>query len=262
MKKILIEGGFLQAKDMNMQEFNKEFDIVSLLYARILPELPIKPLTKIFIAINFPDKKSEVAGPSKVSPTCIIFRSFDIKSFFKKTEKQKQKILLNFIQDSIMDACQELGWDKTPFEYTYNEIIRRDFKSNFLMWKGKLFKRKSKGVIGVDLDVTKNSATMSVKLFNFQNDLIRQIEVFRFRPDPLVMTPLIGSAKWVSEDEFVIYSKTKETQFKVNLSSGKTEVVFDSEGTPLEFLEAQLQFANAKISPKKLELIFKGKMKK
>jgi len=104
----------------NSPEFNRSARPVSELYESTL-KLKVKGIRKLRIELS--DIQEYIFNPPvKMFPLVLINKKFDFDSYWSATENERKLTILDTLQESVLDMCQKLELDKTPFEKTYKEV--------------------------------------------------------------------------------------------------------------------------------------------
>jgi len=102
----------------NAFDFNMSTHEVSINYEKTL-NLHIPNIEKMKIKLS-EDRGYIFTPPSEMFPFVIISKNFD--SYWTATETERKKTILETLQESVLDMCQKLELDKTPFEKAYQAV--------------------------------------------------------------------------------------------------------------------------------------------
>jgi len=104
----------------NAYEFNMSTHQTSIQYEKIL-NLYIPNIHKLRIKLS-EDRGYIFSPPVEMFPFVIISKNFDFNTYWKATENERKTIILETLQESVLDMCEKMNLDKTPFEKAYREV--------------------------------------------------------------------------------------------------------------------------------------------
>jgi len=108
---------------VNQKDFNMSTHEISALYEKAL-NLKVKGVDKLVVELS--ETRDYLFNPPvKMFPIVIITKKFDFDLYWKATENERKTIVLETLQESVLDMCEKMNLDKTPFEAAYREVIEQ-----------------------------------------------------------------------------------------------------------------------------------------
>ncbi len=101
-------------------EFNGSTQSVTIEYMRNF-KAKINGIKK-FVANLSTEREYIFSPPVKMFPIVTITKKFDFASYWSATENERKKTILETLQESVLDMCEKMELDKTPFEKAYQEV--------------------------------------------------------------------------------------------------------------------------------------------
>jgi len=231
MKKPFVElFSYLNSSLPNDQQytFNMESNAVCELYNRLIPCCDVKYLRKIRIDLTPDERERNYISPlppldAHSTVVCIV-KKYNFQNYFKLNDEERRKAILQVIIDSIAEAAEQFGWSMHPFYEAYQKVVEKNYINKVIVWNNKIVYNKSKSFkAGVQLEITSQSAIISIVIFDDKGIFIREFEVFRAKPQSIFFSRIIGSGKWINNEQFVLVDEHKEIHFVATL--GKNDIL-------------------------------------
>lgn len=257
MSKVQIEFGITVPQNDDEWKFNREAQIISDLYSKMLPKSDIPNLRKISIEIVDSNDYENFFLPSNLIKVCRISKYFDIVGFLENEENIRSKRILEMIFISLTQACEEFGWDLNPFELAYNKVIEVNYSNKYLLWNKKTFSNDRKYKAGIQLDVNVSGAHLSILFFDKKDLLVNEVEVYNVEPNYFFIHKIVGKAKWISNTEFMLSNKDEEIHFKASINSKESEVIITPISKTEQLLKSELIVYRANTSKEEKLKYFK-----
>lgn len=204
---------------------NNITDIINRLLA--LERIKIKGVQKITISLGSEKGEDKIFPPVKgVSPVVNIMKwNYDFSEFNRSSEAKQNELILSLIDQSISDASMKFAWSFDSWKSIIEKVKLAAFRNSYWEWPPKISRdRKTKA--GVEINGNEDECTIAI-VFSNENDIpFKKIELIKTRPTRFFVSSLLGTAKWVSNNEFELIDKKEEIHFKASLNSEKAEVYF------------------------------------
>lgn len=143
-----------------------------------------------------------------------VFLYFDFEEYLKKDDYHKKLDLLNKIQEGFEIFAKQTGSDPAPFRNAYQKCLDQKLKNEYVY---KESVRKKKGIkvkIFIKVDLDKLEVTGA--FYDKDGNLIAEKVFFSRKPEALFHYYL-GNVKWTSEKEVILYGRSKEEYWTINL---------------------------------------------
>ncbi|WP_266205308.1 hypothetical protein [Pontibacter kalidii] len=184
-------------------EFRKAVNFVSDYYHNSLDGYKPPKTGRICIQIN---KESVSQEPSYFGAICTLYTTMDEELYLRLCKVEQYRYLLDLIHNTVMEAADKLGWDKSVFESAYQTVLGSDFVFEKRYKEKKSRDRKSIGI--AILAKTESSATLKVSVAT--GDSTREAVLFDKKNwwwgDSSYA--IAAKCKWIDQDSFGYESKS------------------------------------------------------
>ncbi len=99
------------------------------LFRQRLGRIDTGRIRKIFIEIG--SKKPPNCMYGEFDQIWFTWHVADIDAFHRSTDREKKQMLLDITHESTIEVATVEGWDRTPFDRAYSEIIATDFQNEW-----------------------------------------------------------------------------------------------------------------------------------
>jgi hypothetical protein len=212
----------------NDWEFSKTKNFISDYYHNSLAGYKPPKTGRICIQIN---EKRFLQEPTYFGAICTLSTTMDEELYLRLGKKEQYRYLLDLIHNTVMEAADTLGWDKSVFESAYNFVLNNDFVFEKAQKEKKSRSRKSTGI--AVLVKTEDIATLKVRITTEWG----KIDAVLFNKKNWYWWDssykIAANCSWIDEDSFGYKSKTtdefvyysiKERKVKINLEDSVFEI--------------------------------------
>ncbi|MBC1968360.1 hypothetical protein [Listeria marthii] len=134
---------------------------------------------------------------------------FDLNQFNDETDSSKKKIILELLHIGAMQACCDLGLDKTKFMEAYEKVKELDYQNKYYYQKPKSSpNRKQKAQIYIEHGLYK--AGIHIVIFNKERKIIKKELIISDSPNPAVFSQYLGKFKWLDNNNLILEHKQRK----------------------------------------------------
>ncbi|GAB3828621.1 hypothetical protein [Pontibacter rugosus] len=185
-------------------EFRKTVNFVSDYYYHSLEGYKPPKTGRICIQTN---KERVSKEPSYIGAICTLYTTMDEELYLRLNKVEQYRYLLDLIHNTVMEAADKLGWDKSVFESAYRTVLSSDFIFEKRHKRRKSRDRKSTGVA----ILAKTESTATLKVCIVTGSSTREAVLFDKKNwwwgDSSYAIAL--KCKWIDQDSFGYESKSK-----------------------------------------------------
>jgi hypothetical protein len=221
-------------------EFREYAQYVGTLFSYQLPLLNVGKTKKILIEFLEQNDILYVV-PEKLNASIYTVRkSIDFTKFKSADDHLKKRSLSESTRDGLLFLFDQLGWDYSSIETTYDKIIESDFQSRFVLTEAKGNKSGTvKAAVVVEHFL--KDAVVSMVFLNKNDIVLKKIDLFVTAPSHIFYGHLIGSTKWSTDSVFQLKNKTKE--YSINASiDGSTHVNYTPKHRDIESVKEEIKY--------------------
>jgi hypothetical protein len=140
----------------------------------------------------------------------------DLASFFVKSNLEKKKLALEFLQEGVLKACEIVALGREPFIAAYQSVVEAGYVNEWT-WK----KKKSSPSRNLKAEIHWVHDVENIRIFlairNRAGAVIRDELLVEESPSEFMFAHYFGSLDWKSENEVVFTGKYGKTSFAVNV---------------------------------------------
>lgn len=240
-----INVGIQNASTFKTEANIKSVNFVMGLYNGLLEDVKIADLGMITIELVDSKQFEEVIPTNHLVKVCVIYKYFNWEQYEKQLEEfEKDKMLLDFIQETILMYAKQFDWPIKQFDDAYKAVIKSRFNYKYMLLKSKKSKNKQYEA-EVWVEMKKGYKLIFVNLTSIKSKKSLNIEVIKIDFTEIFWHHLIDKFVWVNDEEIIITNKLKEINFKINVVTLTNEIFF----TPKENDEKYLQDEMILINP-------------
>ncbi len=238
MKTTQIQISCGERKDFNIEirkQFNIEAGITAFLYQRNITK-KIKGLQKITIDLIKEKNITSIGNYKELEGVTWIFKSFDLKKYFGKTDKEQKIMILEILHNIILQMCEKFKIDKIPFVNAYEKVIENNYKNQYI-FNRLTFSRNRKYKAGIEINMTKNGTKINILFTDKNENILKRNEIFKTFSHYYFVHQIIYSGKWLDNQKYIASSRNKNVNFIASINSLKTELKIKPKEKEKEILE-------------------------
>ncbi|MCF1752214.1 hypothetical protein [Mariniradius sediminis] len=242
--------------------FGREFIFVCRFFSRFLSEVRIENLSKILIEIIEPPQKAYLINTHKLTRVASARRFFNWKMIEEESsDKARFRIILDFLQFTVQELCNEFGWPVEGFDKAYSEVIRSDFRNEYVILTPKNSKNRKLSAL-VKVSTTTENNAISAEIFSKHDKKFkRKIHLTKcvFYKDDF--SDLVKMLHWETDDLFIVSNKNKEIHFRVSVKEEKSEIVLSPRINSRDYLIEELKLSNPETSDQEANEILSKRLR-
>ena len=219
-RKIYIEF-YWSPNDSEITKSLKEIAVfISTLFRYYLPKIKTKRTQKINVELSRFETPYENIYPVDVMNADIIDvrTRFDFEHFDKLELNAKKELLLITIYQQLKLVFERLEVNTEVLKETYDKVLESDFTLALEPFGGTKLNRNKKIKATVTAEYFIGYVLLSVSFFDKENKMIQKVKLFNTVPSGFIYLQLIQNAKWINNEIFQVFSRTKEFIFNVNVN--------------------------------------------
>ncbi|ALC85242.1 hypothetical protein AM499_04985 [Bacillus sp. FJAT-22090] len=148
------------------------------------------------------------SGPINSVGFTDVYVFLDLENYWKLTNIEKKKVILEKINEGILQVAKEFSWDISTFNQVTKEIIDRDYVNEFSLKQKSSPDRKHKAEIFCQHEIDFINISMIIRERK-SNEIIKNELLFKDRPHELSFVQKLGELKWISNSEITLTHKYK-----------------------------------------------------
>jgi hypothetical protein len=219
-RKLYIE--IYKAVDDNFEpkSFREIATLVSHLFWNRLPKIKTRNTKRINIELCSTQSSYENIYPIDVKNADIIQIStlFDFKKFEELSLKQQEESLLKTVYEQLVLVFERLEVDTEVLRDTYNKVLESNFTLTLEPCGAAKLNRNKKIAAKVTAEYFIGYTLLSVVFLDKEANIIQRVKLFNTLPSDFIYLQLIQNAKWIDNEIFQVFSKTKKFIFNVNIN--------------------------------------------
>lgn len=185
--------------------FGDQVRCVARLYTDLLGKFKTEETKKIniFCVTNL-DKLKSV--PKTALGFTDVYVFIDLESYWKLSNIEKKKVILEKINEGILQAANHFSWDISIFNRVSKEVIDRNYVNEYSLKQKASPDRKHKAEIFCQHDIDFITISMIIRERK-SNEMIKSELLFKDRPHELSFVQKLGDLKWISNSEITLTHK-------------------------------------------------------
>ncbi|WBW95929.1 hypothetical protein [Oceanirhabdus sp. W0125-5] len=194
-------------------KFRDEIRCIASMYERYFSKFKTKNCWKILIEcvdMVTNEKVRDLLGAYTIQV------KFNIDEYFKLSNTQKKKIVLECLKEGIDKVCDEMKWEKSPFEEAYNKIIENNYENNWT-WKKPVRNPTKEYKAEVFCEHHVDVFNISIIIKNYKGEELIRKMVKDERPNEFSYVWHFGELKWISDNEVVLINQDGNERWSVKI---------------------------------------------
>jgi len=187
--------------------FRDQVRCIAGLYLNLLGKFSTEKTNKIMISC-ITDLETVNVGPKTMEGFTEVFVLLDLNCYWKFSNLEKKKVILEKINEGILLIANEFSWDISAFNQVTKEIIERDYVNEFSLKQKSSPDRKHKAEIFCQHEIDFINISMIIRERK-SNEIIKNELLFKDRPHELSFVQKLGELKWISNSEITLTHKYK-----------------------------------------------------
>ncbi|OPH58088.1 hypothetical protein BC351_24390 [Paenibacillus ferrarius] len=151
---------------------------------------------------------------------CTVQVELDIEEYFHLSNCEKKRIVLGLLKSGIEKIVEAKGWDYTPFDKAYNNIVMNNY-TNTWIWKKPKKSPDKKYSAEVFCEHEVGSFDISIIIKSKNGNEMKRVKVKSDRPNEWAYAQNLGALDWVSSDEVVLVNKEQTEHWSISIAEIK-----------------------------------------
>lgn len=141
---------------------------------------------------------------------------YDYNDFFKLSEYDKKKKILDLLKEGLDKIIKEKQWDRKAFDEAYKKVIEAEYINEWY-WKKALRSPTKEYKAAVFCEHKKDVFDITIIITNKKNYEVKRKKVLSLHPEELVFDSYLGKLKWISDDTVVLMNRFENEQWEVKI---------------------------------------------
>jgi hypothetical protein len=201
--------GFDQAR-----EFNLSTHCVTVLYLGCLGALETGSVGKVLVtAVPNADEERELEALAVLQT----WRRFDFPAYWASTEKERKRMILNFVHDELLRLAIQRGWDEGALTTAYDCALAKDLR-NLQLWPVRPVASPGKHARAqVEFEFGTENIEGSAIFTDRRGEELARKPLFQLPPGDFHLAHALGKLAWEDDRTVVLTSRLKDQKWRARL---------------------------------------------
>ncbi|MCG8568691.1 MAG: hypothetical protein MJB14_00990 [Spirochaetes bacterium] len=142
---------------------------------------------------------------------------FNIDAYFKASNHEKKKNILETLKKGIDIIVKEKDWPIEPFNKAYKKVIENNYINNWI-WKKPVKNTKNDYIASVFCEHELDEFNIFMIINSIKGEEILKRKIITVQPDEFIYSNYLGEFKWLSINQVALIDKNKK-KYIVDLTS-------------------------------------------
>jgi hypothetical protein len=193
--------------------FNKQTRYIVSLYCRFFQKYKTEDCKMIIINLMKQITDTRIINCDGMYEIQI---QYDYNDFFKLSENNKKKKILDLLKEGIDKIIKEKQWDRNAFDEAYKKVIEVDYVNEWY-YKKALRSPTKEYKAAVFCEHKKDVFDITIIIMNKKGEEIKRKKVLSLPPREVVFDYYLGKLKWISDDTVVLTDCFENEQWEVKI---------------------------------------------